>query len=136
MTAVNSLSTYDDLAGANRRAFDCLWADLPAFSGYWLDSVDFAPDSTYTELYSSMRLVLQDGICPGVEFPSFYLLTKDMLLARLQGDVGRYFANHARDYFRQFGKDVLNGDFSCVDYDSDVTDVALQRVLFGEVLFA
>ena len=136
MTNTAELLTYDDLTDAERESFDCLWTDLPTFSGYWLEHVNFAPENTYAGLNETMRLVLQDYIYPGVEFPSFYLLTKDMVLARLQGDVGRYFANHARSYFRRFGKDVLNGDFLCIDYDAEVTDVALQRLLFGKVLFA
>lgn len=130
------LLTYSDLTDEGREYFDYLWTALPAYSGYWLYSADFAPEGTYVKADQAMRLVLQDGIYPGVEFPSHYLLTKDAVLARLQGDVGRYFADHARDYFRQFGKDILNGDFEHMDYDADVTDVAIQRLLFGKVLFA
>lgn len=136
MTTAAKLFTYSNLTDAERESFDCLWADLPAHSGYWLDNVDFAPKNTYDAPNKVMRLVLQDRIYPGVDFPPYYLLTKDMVLARLQGDVGLYFANHERDYFKRFGKDVLNGDFELVDYDADVTDVAIQILLFGKVLFA
>ena len=128
-------TTYSALTGKKKEYFDFLWDALPAYSGYWLESAECVPHPCYPDEDEVLRLVIQDGIVPDGAMPSHYIITKDEVLARLAGDVGQYFANHPRDYFKSFGRDVLQGDFERMDYDADVTDVALQRLMFSKVLF-
>lgn len=127
---------YDDLPPLQQEWFDDLWANLLTGSDYWVDEYEW---DTYREgvlKVDGVKIVPTEEARAAAGLEKFYILSRDALISELQGGLGAYLRDHQRPFFRKFGEAMANLDFARMDYDADIADVIVQKMIFGRIIFS